>query len=467
MNYVSVVRLLAMLGLLLAGMMMLPLLVAIATGEAPQVFSLAATLTVLAVLSSMILLLTPKPARRARATDGLGVAILWWILAPIAAAPPFVLGAAETSILPAIHEAASCLTTTGHSVIEIGSGGWPQSLIVLRGVLHLVGAWMTMTVAATVFAAINLGGPGIHRTELFSIPSGSFFEAVPRVGVAAAWVLVLTVLLVFTALVLTGRPTQSAFFTTISLATTGLVDPTNSAPAAGLLAQVIMLIALVSATVGLSILLDVRKGRFLSALSDPEWLTFGLVVATLVVFCGLAGLAAWPALLWSVSALSTSGLPILGPNAGLGLPLSLIVLPALIGGSGLSAAGGIKLGRLFVLGKRAGQEFSQLSYPQSVTSFTFRGREQSESTVIGVWVYLIGYIFALFAAIAVLSFSGAPLNTAILAGVGGLSNAGALTGAATAAPTVVDHFVITICMVLGRLEVLAILPALNPSFWRG
>ena len=60
--------------------------------------------------AASVLLLTPKPERKARPSDGLAVVILWWLLTPLATAMPFVFGVANSSVITAIHEAAACLT---------------------------------------------------------------------------------------------------------------------------------------------------------------------------------------------------------------------------------------------------------------------------------------------------------------------------------------------------------------------
>ncbi len=467
MNYPSVFRVLSALYGGFAALLVLPLIVAIGFGERPQIASLSITLLITSVVAASVFLLTGKPRRHARPTDGLGVAILWWIAAPIAAAPPFVLGAAGTSVISAIHEAASCLTTAGHSVVEIGDGGWPRSLIVYRGILHLIGAWMTVTIAASVFAAINLGGPGIHRTDLFTIPDDNFFGAVPRVGSAVAWMLSLLILGTFSALILTGVPGTTALTTAISIATTGSVDPGMAFVSLTPLAEFVVFVGLMSSALGLGVLLDVRKGRFLTALRDPETLMLGLIVGLVSAACIAVGVSVWPAISWAASAVATASPTAAGAALQADLPISFVLVPAMIGGAALSTAGGVTLARVFVLSRRAGLEFSRLGYPQSMMSFVFRGRKQPQSAVIGVWVYLVGYIAAAFLAILGFAFLNVPFESSTLAAIGALSNSGALVEQATLLFDFPMHALAIACLIVGRLEILALLPALNRSFWRG
>ena len=468
MNYTSVVRVTAGLMLTIAAGGLLPALVAAIQSEGQQVFAFLAMSTTISIISSTILLLTNKPTRRARPADGLAVVILFWIGAPIVASLPFILGVANASPLAAIHEAMSCLTTTGHTLIAINTDAWPISLLVWRGVLHIIGAIATITMAASVFAALNLGGPGIHRTVLFTIPEGSFFDAAPRVIIFVAVSMAIALIALTSALVLAGVPGLRAMGDAVSALSTGLVYPDGAtrsivSPAAA----TILGFGLFLGALGLAIGLPLRRFRLRSLLSAPETVAFCIVVLVFAVIAIVAGGPILGALGWSISAASTSGLPLSDHGLAQTLPITVIVIPALIGGSALSAAGGVKLARLIVLLRRAGQEFRQLGYRKSVVTFRFRERQLSERSVIGVWVYILGYIVAVFACVSGFSFLGQEFDVAIRLAVGGLTNSGAVVDASVSTLQSGESALLTLAMLLGRLEILALLPALVPSFWRG
>lgn len=465
MNKDSVIRILSMTGLLLAASMLVPAIAALFAGEFEQLFVFLVTASVTAVLSASIFILIPKPTRRARPTDALAVVIVWWFLAPVAAAPPFILGVAGADIGAALHEAISCLTTTGYSVIEIGEGGWPTSLIIWRGVLHMLGAIASIITAASVFAALNLGGPGVHRTTLFTIPDTSFFDVIPRVAVMVTSIVMFLTLVIFSTLLATGAAPSLAMSSAVSVITTGLVDPAAlETIQSNRLQRMILALGLIAGTVGLSVWMVVRRGRVDRAISDPEFLAFFGCIIGLTMLALFDGTVLVDGISWSISALSTSGLPLTQTNVQAELPAAIVVIPALIGGSALSAAGGFKLGRLFMLMRRAGLEFARLGFRGSIVTMRFRGRIQQESTVIGIWVYFIAYLLAITLIMALLSFSMMTFRPVLLSAVGSLSNSGqlvdpALTQGGTGA-------VLMVSMILGRLEVLAILPALMPGFWR-
>ena len=444
--------------------MVLPLLVSLGFAEYPQAIAFGVTALFLALVSGSVLLLASKPRRRATPADGLAAALFAWILVGVMAAPPFVIGVANASITAALHESVSCLTTTGHSVIEIGSGGWPVSLLVWRGILHIIGAIATLTVAASVFAAINLGGPGIHRTELFTIPEGSFFDAVPRVANAAALFTLVLISVFVILLVLVGVPGGQALSVAVSAITTGLVDPLNAPQHISLLRNILVSAALVFGTLGLFFALQLRRMRLSESLYDPEVFAFLIAIATFSLVAVIAGLGLWEAAAWSLSALSTSGIQTTSDSVETLLPISLLIIPALIGGSALSAAGGLKLGRLVILVRRAAQEFGSLGFRGSLIKFVYRGRGLEESSVIGVWVYLIGYVSAIVGFLFILSFSGLGFDEALLTSVGAITNSGGLVHGDIASDH--QHLTMIAAMLLGRWEILALLPVFVPAFWR-
>lgn len=468
MNYSSVVRVLGLLMLILAGCAASAALLAWAMGETQQIISFGATALGISVFASSVLLLAPKPSRRARPSDALAVVLLWWFLSPVAAAMPFVFGVANNSIAAALFEAASCLTTTGHSILGFPDSSWPISLLYWRGILHLLGTYAAVVMAAGVFAAINLGGPGVHRTVLFTVPDASYFDAMPRICAGVGLMLGISVSFILLLLLVAGVPPVRALADAVSVISTGLVLPDAETflppnPVAGF----ILAIGLAIGALGLAVWLPLRIGAVRAAITDPETVVFFLLMLIFAAALIPLGISMGDSLGWSLSSLSTSGIPLSQGARDAPVPLTLAVLPALIGGSALSAAGGIKIARFIVLGQRAGQEFRQLGYRRSILSFRFRDRELDERSVIGVWVYFIVYAGAVFTVIALLAFLNVPFEESIRLSIGSLTSSGGLIGPATDNLGPVGQILLSIAMVLGRVEILTVLPALSLSFWRG
>ena len=467
MQYASVVRILAFLMLILVAGCGVGAAVAIVYNETGPLASFAVTALFLSVAAVSVLLLTPKPTEPARPRDGLAVLILFWVLAPLVTAPVFMLAEPDIRFADALLESASNLTTTGYDALYRGGGEWPVSLIVWRAVLHILGAWASLIAVASIFAAINLGGPGIHRTVLFTIPEGSFFDAIPRVVIAAGSTLLAMIVTLFLLLAIAGSPLQLAMTDAISVATTGLVYPGRAEIGTSSDVEgIILFLGLVFSTIGLAVALEVRAGRWRQALRDPELITLLILLGAVIVLCGFLGERVVDAAGWAMSEFSTSGIPVTASGIEKRLPLPVVLLPVIIGGSALSTAGGVKLARISILMARAGQEFRNLSFKRSVAVFSFRGRVQPEKAIIAVWVYLVAYILAIAVFMIVFSVGGLGFEGASRTSVGALSNAGNLIALTDGPGAQIQAIAASVAMVLGRLEVLAVLPAFVPGFWR-
>ncbi|MBA3067191.1 MAG: TrkH family potassium uptake protein [Hyphomonas sp.] len=468
MNYASVVRVLSLLMLIVAGAAVLGAGIAAAAGETAQVIAFGATALGITVAAASVILLTPSPKRKARASDGLAVVILWWLLVPLATAMPFVFGVANSSPVTAIHEAASCLTTTGDTMIRVTGAHWPVSLIYWRGALHILGAFAALVTAAGVFAAINLGGPGVHRTVLFTLPESSFFDAMPRIVWPVSIMLTVSTLMITVALLVLGVEPGRALGDAVSVITTGLVHPDAlTRPPGTIGVSVVLGVGLYLGALGLAFWLPFRQRSWSAIVQDPEIMIFGFFVILFAGAAVLVGVAAGDSLAWSISTMSTSGMPLTSPEVASRIPLTVYVMPCLIGGSALAAAGGIKLARVVVLAQRAGQEFQQLGYRRSIVTFRFRDRELDERSVIGVWVYFVAYVLAVFVFVIGFSFAGHGFDDSIRLSIGGLTSSGALIAGTAEKMGPGGEVLLIIAMLLGRLEILTLLPALSLSFWRG
>lgn len=468
MNHLAIFRVLSILGLWLAGLMVLNAALAVAFREFTEASLFAIGGVLVGFLGAMILLLTHKPKRKSRAQDGLAVACLFWVLTPLVAQIPFWNYLGDTGAFGAYYEAVSNLTTTGHSLVDAEKTPLPSSLLVWRAILHFMGALATLTIAATVLAALNLGGPGIHRTRYFTLPEGSFFDTLPQL-LRLCSIVMAAAIVVLTGLMLSlGVSPRDALSGAVSVITTGLVDPSayRTAPSAGVAHGVILGIGLIIGSVGIFVLDLLNRQQFKRALIDAETVSLFGAVAIVGLLAVLAGLPIFSALGWSLSSVSTSGIALSDASRFERIPLILLFFPVLIGGSALSAAGGVKLSRVFILMRRVGLEFSQLGYRGSIQFFNFRGRRLSEQTIMGVWVYLVGYIVATVVGVLILSITGSVLTDAMRITIGAIANSGHVMSSTIETYTSATQVCAILGMILGRLEVISLVPVISLAFWR-
>lgn len=469
MNFRVILRYVA-LALSLVGVgAVFPLVVALLTGETKQAIGFGLGVFTSAVVLGIILLMVPPPKERTSNRDVLVILVSWWFLAPVVALPGFLVGIDGAGLFDAFFEAVSCLTTTGTSRFagSFITGESPSvSLIAWRGALHFIGAMAALASALTILPALNFGGTGMQRTRLFAGTERSMLVALRRaLGVAA---LVMVILLVFSifCLALTGMGFVRSLTLSLSAVTTGLVDPVGDLvaardPMANLVITAVLFMSSISVVTVIGIRTWPRR-----LWKDSEALA--LIVVIPVVSFVVAYLAALTpgsrTLVWAASHVATSGIMTEPISTGLGDQVfQLVMLMTLIGGAALSTAGGVKVGRILILSERSRLEFTRLGYQNSVEPFIFRGRLKDDNVIVGVWVYLVAYVLASVFLGLVLSVGGRPFDTALIGGLGLLSNAGHLVPA-DLGPT--ETLLAGFGMILGRVEVLALMPMLRPGFWK-
>jgi len=149
----------------------------------------------------------------------------------------------------------------------------------------------------------------------------------------------------------------------------------------------------------------------------------------------------------------------------------LLVLFMFSGGCGGSTAGGIKMIRVFVLGKHVLRDLRRAMMPQSVTRIKLGRTVLEESAVANIVSFFVLFM-TLFAVITLIMTRYTPdLVTATSAVIACLGNVGPGLGAVGPAEVYAfipapGKIVLSIAMLLGRLELYTIVLLLLPSFWR-
>ena len=142
-----------------------------------------------------------------------------------------------------------------------------------------------------------------------------------------------------------------------------------------------------------------------------------------------------------------------------------------IGGCAGSTGGAIKNIRIMLLLKQANREFKKLIHPQAITPIRLGGKTVSEEVMRNITSFFFLYIFIF----VISSFIMTPLGLAIVSAMGSvaatLGNVG--PGLGLVGPTQTYAFIpptgkiiLTLCMLLGRLEIYTVLVLVVPEFWK-
>lgn len=407
------------------------------------------------VVSAVLLIATHARNGKAGLQETVMFLLSAWFSLSALGAVPFLLRA-DGSFILALFEAVSCLTTTGSTLLEDGTP-LSSSLLVWRGILHLAGASLAITGTLILLALSGKNTAGIQHTQARHIGISLRFSSFLKLFGLVYFALVGLVLVTVIVLVLNDLSLREAFSLSVGAVTTGEILPYESGALVaeswtGVLLSVILLIA--SLNMGL-LLSFVRSPTLLfKDMESVGLFTFFVLLTTILIFFE-TGSGLFLSITEAASIVSTSGLMI-PDHRQVEIDIPVLIFFGFLGGSAISATGGIKIFRMRILLAQAAHEFGRLSYPNSVVKFDFDGSKDHVRAMVSVWVYLIGFAGVAALLASYLSLLGLDFNNSMLVSVGAITNSAALfrTELLGGYHDALTQLILTFSMLFGRLELL-------------
>lgn len=479
MNYRMVAFVLGRIFAIEAGLMLFPLICAMLYGEwylLPAFLLPAALLAVLGFITSRK---TPKNTT-IFARDGLAIVALVWVLMSAFGALPFVISGEIPSFIDAFFETVSGFTTTGSTIltdVEALSHG----TLYWRSFSHWVGG---MGVLVLTLALIpKMGARSIHLMRAES-PGPSMDKLVPRVGNNARILYRLYIALsalMLIALLCTGVNLYDSLIHMFGAAGTGGFSNYNLSVGAlnNPAAEIVIGVFMALFGVNFSVYYFLLRRNWRASLGNRELHAYWAILlgSTLIIAFNIlpqAGdfLTSLRLSFFQVSTImTTTGYATTDFNLWPQLSRTILVMLMLIGSSAGSTGGGIKVVRLQLLCKSMVREIRRTVHPRSVNTIRFDGRAVDESVISSTLAFFFAYIFVLLASTLIVSLDGFSFETNFTAVVSTLSNIG--PGLDMVGPmgnfsqfSDLSKIVLSLCMLIGRLEVFPILMLAAPSAWR-
>lgn len=147
---------------------------------------------------------------------------------------------------------------------------------------------------------------------------------------------------------------------------------------------------------------------------------------------------------------------------------TILLLLMFIGGCAGSTAGGLKVSRVMILIKTARRDLKKMLHPHSVGVVKHEGKVIDDLTVSNTSVYFIVYFLSFFVILALLSLGSIGFESAFSAVASCFNNIGPAYGSLYSGFAPLSDFsklVLSIAMLLGRLEIFPILLTLSPRTW--
>ena len=479
MNYRMICRVLGLILLIYAALMLLPVLAGLCYGETPFPFLIA--MAAAAAPGALLLLARPKNDSLV-ARDGFVIVGLGWILISLIGALPLTLSGSMPSYVDALFETVSGLTTTGATVLE-NFDTMPRGVMLWRVFTHWIGG---MGVLVFLMAVLPMSGEHSMHIMRAEVPGPTVGKLVPRVRRTARILYLIYIALTLieaVALMLSGMNLYDALLHAFSTAGTGgFSDMSNSISGfQSPLIENVLAVFMVLFALNFNLYYLILTGSARKALKNEELRNFlllilGSVLVIALSLCRGRGYTLRPALhdaFFNVAAIiSTTGFGTVDFTAWPEICKWILILLMFCGGCAGSTGGGIKLSRVMILVKSVIAELKQISRPRNVIRVQMDGRRVERETIRAAYTFISLYFMLLLLFSVLLSLDGTDIATCFTASLSCLSNVGPgltkIIGPAGnyAFFTVRSKLLLSLAMLLGRLEFYPILVLMMPRTWR-
>ena len=481
MRWRYILNTVGVLTLFFGGTMLLPLafdLVAMDRSLMPMVKAMGITLVCGAVLMALF---RHEKTETMSQREGMAIVSLGWTAIGLFGALPFYFSDAAFIFVDAIFESVSGFTTTGSSILTNIEGLSP-GLLVWRSFIQWLGGMGIIVLSIAILPFLGVGGMQLYKAE---VPSPVPDKLKPRIRDTAMilWKVYALFTVAETLLLMVGGMTffdaLNHAFTTMP---TGGFSTKNASVAhfdSGYI-DVVITVFMLLAGINFSLHYQLLKGRPLAFWKDSEcrfYLAMCLIL-TLVVWADIyrtvyadAGQSLRYAAFQVVSIVTTTGYATADYELWPGMSQIIIFLCMFVGASAGSTGGGMKCLRIMLCFKYCYKELFSMIHPRAVSHIKIGGKTVPEDVVRSVLGFLALYM-ALFALSTVfLAGTGVDFVTALGAVAATIGNIG--PGFGMVGP--VENFaqipywgkwLLSWCMLLGRLEIYTLIIVVVPEFWR-
>lgn len=412
---------------------------------------------------------------------GFLVVNLLWITLSVTGAVPLYLSGLGLDMADALFESVSAVTTTGSTVIS-GLDSAPPGLLLWRSMLQWFGGIGIVAMGLLVLPFLKVGGFTVFKIESSDTSEKPFarFAVFVRAFFAIYIGLTLACAILYAIFGMSGFDAVNHAMTTIATGGFSTHDASFGAfesPALIWTATVFM--ALAGLPFSVMILFAVR-GR-LDSLRDPQILAYAGMIAVLSVVVALSlrlgqgesfGYALTHATFNIVSVVTTTGYA--SSDYTLWGPLVIVIffVATFLGGCSGSTSGGIKAYRLVIIFGSIRSGLMRLIYPNSVRPVRYGAAAVDSEMQRTVFLFVCAYIGIWALGSIALAATGLDIETAVSGSITALANVGPgigpVIGPSGNFSSVGDpaKIILIFLMLLGRLEILAVLVLLMPAFWR-
>jgi trk system potassium uptake protein TrkH len=414
--------------------------------------------------------------------DGFVTIALAWLLSFVFGMLPYVMWGGEFTIINAWFESVSGYTTTGSTILN-DIEALPKSLLFWRSSTHFIGG-----LGVVVFLLLVLPQASPYRMKLTNMEMSSLSKDGYRYKSSKVLRIIVSVYLgfvvaLFFSLWAAGMSMFDALNHAFSIAATGGFSTKNLSLAyydSNLINSIVLFFMAICAMHFGLIYSVIVTGSLKPMNNAVVKFYFGsIIVCSAIVTVSLMtqggytswGDAAMDSTFTVVSYMSTARFAICDNAVWPALAGVVLIFVSLHCGCSGSTTGGIKVDRIVIAFKAIGHEIQRRLHPSAVSPVRMSGQNLSDNSVNAVMMFIVVYVFTIFASVLGVMLCGTDPATAfsgVVASIGsvgpGLGELGCLDN--YAAQPAMAKFIYTLDMFLGRVEIFPLLVVMSMIFKR-
>ena len=488
MNFKMIFSTVAKASFLLGALLLCPFVVGLVYQEA-SAWTFVVTIGIALVIGAILALLGRTKNKAIFSREGFVTVSIVWIYFSLLGALPFVLSGAIPNYIDALFETISGFTTTGASILTGAQiEALPKGMLFWRSFTHWIGG-MGIIVFVMVFAS-GAQNRSMHilRAEM---PGPTVDKLVPRAKDTAKILYLIYIgmtLLLAILLLCGGMPLFDSIVHAFGTAGTGGFGiKADSLASYSNFCQWVIAIFMFLFGINFNVYYLLVLRKFKPALKSQEgWLYVALTTTIIAVvtinilgafdYTQQFGDALRVAVFQTIATITTTGYSVLPSTTNLNLwpELSkwILLLLMFVGGCAGSTAGGFKVSRVGMLACGVKKEVRRLLRPHNANVVKFEGKVVTDETLQSVLSYFVVYAFTMVCIFILLCLDPNPnldFTAKVSTTISCFNNIGPAYGEAVNGMFVYSQFskvVLSIGMLLGRLEIFPLLIMLNPATWK-
>ena len=476
-NYKTVFFTLGILQIILGIFMLIPIFVQFFFKEIDSSFFGASIITI--IFGTLFFLSNLDHDKRLNLQQAFLLTALSWLSIAIFGSLPLIFSEVNFSFTNAFFESMSGITTTGSTIIP-NLEEMPKAILLWRAILQWLGGIGIIVMAITLMPIMNVGG-----MQLFKISNSDSSEKILPKSKEIALRLIyiysgLTTLCAISYKILGMNTFDSITHSMTTIATGGFSNYNESIGFFNSFTiEISAMIFIILGSLPFIAYIKFLNGNRRIFFSDIQIRTFlkiiliSILILSIYLFLDKSSELNFRTVLFNViSILTGTGYVNAQFDNWGGFPLIIFIGLMFIGGCAGSTTCGIKIFRFQILYSFVLNQLKKIIYPKGIFVLKYNQSPVDDKFTASIISFIYMYLVIFFAITALLSLTGLDFITSISGAATSISNVGPGLGS-TIGPNGnfsslpdVSKWILSFGMILGRLELFAILVLFLPSFWR-